>query len=88
MENSHKYFKNHECKYFPCHAPPDGDQFNCLFCYCPLYSLGDECGGNFEYVKNIKVCMGCSLPHIPASYDAIIEKIKEMNKRGQNADTE
>ena len=52
MVNSHKFFNNHECKYFPCHTMPDKDNFNCLYCYCPLYPLGDKCGGNFKYIEN------------------------------------
>ena len=76
MENNHRYFKNHNCKYFPCHPQPSGSEFNCLFCYCPLYGLGDKCGGDFEYAGNIKACMGCRFPHIPENYDIIISKLK------------
>lgn len=36
MENSHRFFENRECKYFPCHKGLE--DFNCLFCYCPLYN--------------------------------------------------
>ncbi len=25
-----------------CHKNADPDDFNCLFCYCPLYALGGE----------------------------------------------
>ena len=42
------FFSNKECEYFPCHAGADPENFNCLFCYCPLYALGDKCGGNFQ----------------------------------------
>lgn len=41
------YFQNTACPYFPCHAKASREFFNCLFCYCPLYALGDKCGGNF-----------------------------------------
>ena len=85
MENNHRYFKNHNCKYFPCHSQPSTGEFNCLFCYCPLYGLEDKCGGNFEYVKNVKFCVECSFPHAPGSYDIIIAKIEEQAKRRQNA---
>ena len=49
------FFSNKECEYFPCHAGADPENFNCLFCYCPLYALGDKCGGphkaqNYGYV--------------------------------------
>ncbi|MGN1180093.1 MAG: cysteine-rich small domain-containing protein, partial [Suilimivivens sp.] len=30
MENSHRFFENRECKYFPCHKGLE--DFNCLFC--------------------------------------------------------
>ena len=76
IQNSHKFFTNQSCKYFPCHGKPDTDSFNCLFCYCPLYSLGDDCGGIFEYTpKGIKTCMDCHLPHTPEYYDVIIDEL-------------
>ena len=50
MKNNFSYFQNTSCKYFPCHTC-EGEYFNCLFCYCPLYALGDECGGNFTYTE-------------------------------------
>ena len=87
MENNHRYFKNHSCKYYPCHQQPNDNGFNCLFCYCPLYGLGDKCGGSFEYMKNVKVCAGCHFPHVPENYDIIVAKLKEMNKRGENANS-
>jgi len=77
MENNHRFFNNHTCKYFPCHESPDEDEFNCLFCYCPLYPLGDKCGGKFEYVKNIKICTDCHLPHIAEYYDVVMAKLCE-----------
>ena len=58
------FFQNRACEYFPCHKGVADEDFNCLFCYCPLYLLGDECGGNFEYLPNgIKNCSNCTLPH-------------------------
>ena len=79
MENSHQFFSNRECKYFPCHPEPDRNRFNCLFCYCPLYFLGDQCGGHFRYggAKGAKNCAGCPLPHFPEYYDIIVSKLKE-----------
>lgn len=54
------FFCNRECEYFPCHPGADPENFNCLFCYCPLYLLGDRCGGNFRYRKNgVKDCTNC-----------------------------
>ena len=45
-----KFFQNKKCEYFPCHKTKNEEDFNCLFCYCPLYALGDKCGGNFKYI--------------------------------------
>ena len=81
MENNHKYFNNHNCKYYPCHSQSEDNNFNCLFCYCPLYHMEDQCGGNLKYVKNTKICVECHLPHVPDYYDVIIGKLKEMRKR-------
>jgi len=82
MNNSHRFFCNRECKYFPCHKLPDGVEFNCLFCYCPLYFLCEKCGGNFKYSgkKNIKNCEDCHLPHMPEYYDIIMSKLKKNQK--------
>ena len=50
--------------YFPCHEGVDLDEFNCLFCYCPLYALGSDCGGDFSYTDDgVKDCSACTLPH-------------------------
>ena len=46
-KNSSRFFENRDCAYFPCHAGMDGEPFNCLFCYCPLYALGRACGGDY-----------------------------------------
>ena len=46
------FFQNRECEYFPCHPNADPETFSCLFCYCPLYALGDKCGGNFTYTES------------------------------------
>ena len=79
MENSYRFFSNHECKYFPCHKMPNDNDFNCLFCYCPLYFRGDKCGGNFKYSKDkgVKNCTDCHLPHLPEYYDTIVLKLKQ-----------
>ena len=46
------FYTNKECEYYPCHPVPEGTEFNCLFCYCPLYMLGRKCGGNFTYLES------------------------------------
>ena len=79
MENSYRFFQNRACKYFPCHEVKDDSAFNCLFCYCPLYALGDRCGGNCRYTEEgIKDCSRCLLPHSPQGYDYIGDKFKEI----------
>ena len=80
MENTYRYFENHGCKYFPCHQMENTNGFSCLFCYCPLYLLGDKCGGNFKYsgVKRIKSCIDCDLPHLPDYYDVMMDKLEKL----------
>ena len=81
MENSSSYFSNKDCEHFPCHKMTKSGGFNCLFCYCPLYPLGDKCGGRFEYTeKNIKSCENCLLPHIPQNYEKVLENLKKLSK--------
>ncbi len=79
MTNSHRFFSNVSCRYFPCHSAPEKELFNCLFCYCPLYALGEKCGGSFKRSgpKRKKDCTGCELPHRPEYYDVIVTKLKE-----------
>ena len=81
---SYKYFQNRECEYFPCHKT-NGEDFNCLFCYCPLYALGDKCGGNFTYTEQgYKDCSACLRPHCRENYDSVckqMEKVLEMAKK-------
>ena len=73
------FVQNKECEYFPCHAGADPTTFNCLFCYCPLYALGDGCGGSFTYTEQgIKDCSGCIKPHRRENYGKIMEKMVEV----------
>ena len=75
----YSYFCNRECEYFPCHAGIDPDKFSCLFCYCPLYVLGEECGGNFQYSKSgYKDCSNCQVPHRRDNYELIMERSKKI----------
>ena len=79
MEHSYRFYQNRECEYFPCHKVRNEEEFNCLFCFCPLYALGSGCGGNCSYTKEgIKDCSACLLPHSPKGYDYITEKFKEV----------
>lgn len=76
MKQNHKYFSHKQCEFYPCHEGATPDNFNCLFCYCPLYSLGKNCGGNFSYIANdIKDCSNCLLPH--ENYDYIVKKLSQ-----------
>ena len=85
---SYRFFQNKECEYFPCHAGADPEHFNCLFCYCPLYALGDQCGGGFTYTeKGIKDCSKCLKPHRPESYDCIMEKMQQLLDQAKKQDT-
>ena len=62
--SSSSFFQNRDCPYFPCHEGITAHDFNCLFCYCPLYALGRTCGGNFTYTASgRKNCSACTLPH-------------------------
>ena len=76
-----EFFSNRECEYFPCHGTDDPDNFNCLFCYCPLYHLRN-CPGNPCYIEKgksqLKVCTECTFPHQPENYDVIVKILKEQ----------
>ncbi len=76
---AHDFYQNRECEYFPCHAGADPEKFSCLFCYCPLYALGDQCGGNFTYTEQgIKDCSACLRPHSREQYGSVCEKLRQV----------
>ncbi len=78
----YKFVQNRECEYFPCHKGVPEEEFNCLFCYCPLYMLGNECGGNYFYNrKDVKDCSRCIKPHDKGGYDYVMEKMKMVIDR-------
>ena len=75
----YKFNQNRKCEFFPCHNGMKEDDFSCLFCYCPLYALGDRCGGNFTFLENgIKDCSKCLSPHRRDNYDRIMEKMSAV----------
>lgn len=75
------YFCNRDCEYFPCHTLPEGEDFNCLFCYCPLYALGRSCGGSFTYLDGgIKDCSHCLLPHRRENYGYIVGRFQDLTQ--------
>jgi len=68
----HTFFQNRDCRFFPCHSGVKEEEFNCLFCYCPLYALGESCGGSFTYSdKGNKNCKDCIRPHEKGGYELI-----------------
>lgn len=74
-----RFFQNRQCEYFPCHSGVAEEDFNCLFCYCPLYALGRRCGGNCQYTnEGIKDCMACTFPHRRENYDRVIARYGEI----------
>ena len=78
-DRHYAFFSNRDCEYFPCHPGADPDNFNCLFCYCPLYLLGEECGGNFSWLENgVKDCSDCLFPHRRENYDVISARWQEI----------
>ena len=74
----YSFFQNTNCEYFPCHQTNKTEDFNCLFCYCPLYALGEDCGGNFTYYKGVKDCTDCLIPHSRNAYDYITSRFGEL----------
>ncbi|EJX2682549.1 cysteine-rich small domain-containing protein [Clostridioides difficile] len=81
MGENYKFFNHKDCEFFPCHKTNKPEEFNCLFCYCPLYALGENCGGNFKYTdKGIKDCSSCILPHKKDNYNYIMGKFQDLVK--------
>lgn len=78
--DNYKFTQNTKCEYFPCHKTETPEDFNCLFCYCPLYMMGKNCGGNFRYTaKGIKDCSQCIIPHIKeVGYKHVQSKMKTV----------
>ena len=85
MKNTHRFFQNTDCRYFPCHAVSGNQPFNCLFCFCPLYFL-DNCGGDHRMLHGVKDCTPCLRPHRPDGYDEILARLREeATKRRESA---
>jgi|GEM_PF-1455805 len=77
-KNSHKFFCNTDCKYFPCHKHVvDLDTFSCLFCFCPLYPY--DCEGDFIMKDKKKDCSHCLIPH--EDYNYVITFLKNELKK-------
>ena len=87
MDGKFSFFQNRECEYFPCHETEHPEDFNCLFCYCPLYALGRECKGNYCYTDaGIKDCSACLTPHKRENYRYITGRFQEIVKLVQEND--
>ena len=79
QEEYYAFFQNRKCEFFPCHEGVQADDFNCLFCYCPLYTLGEHCGGSFIYTESgLKSCVGCAFPHIRGNYAVVIKRFPDL----------
>ena len=78
-KDASRFFQNRECPHFPCHQGVAEEKFNCLFCYCPLYTLGRSCGGNWSYTeKGVKSCRDCTFPHEPENYERVTGRFEEI----------
>lgn len=85
--NNYKFFNNSKCEFFPCHETVKPEEFNCLFCYCPLYMMEERCGGNYKYTPHgIKDCSNCLLPHVKdVGYDHVQKKMMDVIEQVQNS---
>lgn len=84
MSENYKFFQNSVCEFFPCHNAVDKQEFNCLFCYCPLYMLKNECGGDFKVTNGVKDCSDCTKPHDLDSYAYIMSGMKKVIESGSD----
>ena len=83
------FFQNRQCEFFPCHKTDDPNNFNCLFCYCPLYALGRACGGDYTYnERGVKDCSDCTFPHRPENYDRLLARYGDILKVVRREDQE
>ena len=73
------FYQNRACEYFPCHKGIAEEEFNCLFCFCPLYALGKRCGGPCDYTEQgVKDCSRCAFPHVKGNYDAVLARFEKI----------
>lgn len=84
-----RFFQNRQCEFFPCHGGVAEADFNCLFCFCPLYALGKGCGGAPHYLNGgVKDCSACALPHVRQNYDRVIERYDDILAVAARTDAE
>ena len=78
-EKRYAFFQHRACEFFPCHRGVPEADFNCLFCYCPLYALGESCGGACVYLDSgVKSCEHCAFPHRRENYAAVLARFPEL----------
>ena len=77
----YSYFSHKKCEYFPCHKGADPENFNCLFCYCPLYALGDKCGGNFHFTES--GIRRENYGYITGKYQELADMIRKQRENSQ-----
>ena len=78
-KGNYAFMQNRACEYFPCHEGVPEEDFNCLFCYCPLYALGEACGGNCSYTEEgVKSCVLCAFPHHRKNYQTVTARFPEL----------
>ena len=79
FDKQYAFFQHRGCEFFPCHKGVPEEDFNCLFCYCPLYALGEKCGGACVYLESgVKSCEHCAYPHRRENYAAVLERFPEL----------
>lgn len=89
QDKHYQFFQNTACEYFPCHEGIPAEDFNCLFCFCPLYALGRRCGGNCTCTETgLKSCMNCTFPHRRENYDAVLARYDEIAAVAARSDRE
>lgn len=73
----YEFTQNKDCPFFPCHDVEDEENFNCKYCYCPLYFL-EDCGSNYKILDNgVKDCSDCTFPHYADMVEVVGEYIEE-----------
>lgn len=85
---SSRFVQNRDCEFFPCHRGVREEDFNCLFCFCPLYALGRSCGGSCRYDSGVKDCSDCAFPHRRESYERIIARWEDLAALVRRVDAE
>jgi len=83
-----RFFRNIGCEYFPCHEAP-AEEFNCLFCYCPLYH--GDCPGQPRFAgaegAKVKDCSACLYPHDAGRYEEIVRILVSRLAGGRGEDS-